>query len=261
MGKIKTLAIIQARVSSSRLPGKVIKEISGKTLIEIMSERVKHSEMIEQLILATSLDSSDNDLINVCHKIRLPYFRGSLDDVLERFYKAAEPYMPEFVVRLTGDCPLMDPIVIDSAVKVISDSDYDYVSNTLNPTFPDGIDVEVFKFSALRKAYLKACLPSEREHVTPYIWKNSTFKGGNIFKSFSLENPVDCSNYRLTVDYHNDLNVIEYLIKSIGIDKGWHDYVNIINRHPEISFLNKEHSRNEGYIKTVSIDDINTVRK
>ena len=254
METIKVLAIIQARASSTRLPGKVIKEISGKTLIELMVERIKRSKKVNLLILATSLDSGDNVVEDICSKISLPCYRGSLNDVLDRFYKAALIYSPDIIVRLTGDCPLIDSIIIDNIIEMMVESDYDYISNTLNPTYPDGMDVEVFRFSALEAAYNNATFPSDREHVTPYIWRNSSYKGGNLFKSHSFENKTDLSRYRLTVDYPDDFMVIQRLVAELGCQKDWIEYVSFLNTHPEVQGLNSKHSRNEGYIKSVCQD-------
>jgi len=177
---------------------------------------------------------------------------GSLVNVLERFYLTALPESPDWVVRLTSDCPLIDPEVIDHVINSAVARNFDYVSNALNPTFPDGIDVEVFKFSALEKAYHEARLTSELEHVTPYIWKNSTHNGGNLFSSDSIINDYDFSSIRLTVDTIEDFRVIEKLIESLGTDKSWLEYVNFLEDNPEIKQINAQFQRNEGYQKSIN---------
>jgi len=163
------LAILQARVSSTRLPGKVLKPILGMPMLLRQIERVKQAKLIEQLLVATSDDKSDDPIEQLCRENDIACFRGSLDDVLDRFYQAAKPYQPDHIVRLTGDCPLIDPQLIDEVVVFCLSGDYDYVSNAFEPTYPDGLDVEVFRFPCLQQAWEEAELPSEREHVTLFI--------------------------------------------------------------------------------------------
>jgi spore coat polysaccharide biosynthesis protein SpsF len=163
------LVILQARVSSSRLPGKVLKSILGRPMLARQIERVLQSRRIDQLVIATSTDPSDDDLENLCWQMNVSCFRGSLNDVLDRFYQAAKKWQPQHVVRLTGDCPLIDPEIIDAAVDFYLAGGYDYAANAIQPTFPDGLDVEIFRFSILESAWKESILPSQREHVTPFI--------------------------------------------------------------------------------------------
>jgi len=173
---------------------------------------------------------------------------------LERFYLTALPESPEWVVRLTSDCPLIDPFEIDRVIQFAITNDLDYVSNTLQPTFPDGMDTEVFRFTALKRALKEAKLTSELEHVTPYIWKNSTYKGGKLFTSDCVMNDEDFSGVRLTVDTQEDFEVIEKLVELLGTDKSWHEYVTALHEHPDILKINKHFTRNEGYEKSINID-------
>jgi spore coat polysaccharide biosynthesis protein SpsF len=144
---------------------------------------------------------------------------------------------------------------MDRVIKIFLDEGCDYTSNTLNPTLPDGMDVEVFKFSALKKAFLEATLKSDREHVTPYIWRNSSFKGGNLFSSVNVANDVDFSSYRLTVDTEEDFIVIKMLVEALGTDKPWIDYVRYLDAHPEVRSKNSIFKRNEGYEKSLKEDN------
>lgn len=254
---MKILAITQARVGSTRLPGKVSKMIKGKTLLEIHLRRALKSKLINKLIVATTTDPADDAIVSVSDKLGIGSFRGSVDNVLERFYLAALPENPDYVVRLTSDCPLIDATEIDRVIEGCVSGQYDYSSNVLEPTLPDGMDVEIFKFTALKKAHQEATLKSDREHVTPYIWRNSSVKGGNIFKSLSIKNRDDYSKYRLTVDTQEDFNLIENLINSIGLDSGWQDYVDYLNQHQELIQINSKYERNEGLLKSIKEDYLN----
>lgn len=246
---MKVIAITQARVGSSRLPGKVLKKINAKSLLEIHIQRVLKSKHLDKIIVATTVEPDAIEICSICDQIGVSYFRGSLENVLDRFYQTAKNEQPDYVVRLTSDCPLIDSSIIDEIIQTCIEGKYDYVSNTLKPTYPDGMDVEVFKFSALETAWKEATLQSEKEHVTPYIWKNSSFYEGSLFKSFSIELDHDYSEYRLTVDEQKDFELINYLIEHIGDDKSWNKYVEYLNEHPDLLKINSSIKRNEGYIK------------
>jgi len=248
---MKVLAITQARVGSSRLPGKVTKLIGNGSILSVHLKRIQKAKLITGVKVATTNEDGVQEIIDICKSVGVQYHQGSLDDVLARFYYTAEPESPDYVVRLTSDCPLIDPEVIDSVIDVAITSDCDYVSNTLNPTFPDGIDVEVFKYSALVKAFNEAQLSSEREHVTPYIWKHSSEKGGNKFTSKSFEHDDDFSEVRLTVDTQEDFEVVSELVQLGGTDKTWQEYVNLLIENPKIQQINEKYKRNEGYDKSI----------
>ncbi len=173
---------------------------------------------------------------------------------MERFYFAAKVEQPDYVVRLTSDCPLIDAEVIDKVISSCLESGSDYASNTLLPTYPDGVDVEVFKFSALENAYNNAELKSDREHVTPYIWRNSTFKGQILFKSINIDNKVDLSKHRITVDTIEDFLLIKALIEKLGNDKSFTVYIDYLDKHTELKEINNQHARNEGYDKSLLND-------
>lgn len=251
---MKILAITQARVGSTRLPEKVLRTIDGKTLLEIHLQRILRSKLISKLKVATTIEPDANKIIAIANKLGVESFQGSIDDVLERFYLTALPENPDYVVRLTSDCPLIDPSEIDKIIQECLTGDYDYVSNTLEPTFPDGMDVEIFKFSALKTAYQEATSKSDREHVTSYIWRNSSVKGGNIFESLNIKGEEDCSEYRLTVDTPDDFNLIENLINNLGLDWDWRYYVNYLDNHSELMKINSKYERNEGYQKSLRED-------
>ena len=165
-----TVAIIQARMGSSRFLNKTLRPIADQPLIGFLIDRLKRCESLKNIIIATTVNKSDDQLFEWAKLHNVPLFRGSETDVLNRFFKCASQYDVDVIVRITADDPLKDPKVIDRAVTIFNSNDYDYVSNTINPTFPEGIDVEVFSFSALSRAEHEAKKESEREHVTPYIY-------------------------------------------------------------------------------------------
>jgi spore coat polysaccharide biosynthesis protein SpsF len=243
------LAILQSRVTSSRLPRKVLKEILGHSMLWHEIERIKRSKKLDQIVLATSNEKSDDPIEAVAQETEIKCFRGDLEDVLLRFYSAAVEYRPEWVVRLTGDCPLIDPNIIDQVISFCIESNYDYASNTLEPTYPDGLDVEVFKFSTLEKAHLEAKLLSERQHVTPFIYKHP-----ELFKLGSFKGKVDYSALRWTVDEPSDFNFVNSVYEEVYSTNpmfGFNDILAVLNRRPELAGLNSRISRNEGYLKSL----------
>ncbi|AVM52313.1 spore coat polysaccharide biosynthesis protein SpsF [Bacteroides zoogleoformans] len=251
---MKVLAITQARYGSARFPAKILKEVNGVTLLELHLRRIIQSKMITKLKVATTDEEGSKYIIDICDKVGVEYCQGSVDDVLDRFYQTAKPENPDYIVRVTSDCPLIDSDIIDQTIKTCIDGGYDYASNTLIPTYPDGMDVEVFKFSVLEVAWKDAKLPSEHEHVTPYIKKNSTVMGGTIFKSFNVVNDVDLSALRITVDEQRDFEVIKVLIENVGVDKHCADYVNYLDMHKDVKDINSSIMRNEGYAKSLAND-------
>ena len=253
---MKILGITQARVGSTRFPRKILRQINGQSLLEIHLRRILKSKLLTKLKIATTFEVEAEQIIAIADDMNVSVFQGSTDDVLDRFFHAAKPERPDYIVRFTSDCPLIDPDVIDSVIQYTISHDYDYVSNTLLATYPDGIDVEVFKYTALVEAFNNASLKSEREHVTPYIWKNSTFMGGNLFKSGCLKYTEDLSDMRITVDTEDDFHVIEQLVLQLGMESSWLDYVSFLKKNSEIMDINKKYARNEGYIKSIDGDEI-----
>jgi spore coat polysaccharide biosynthesis protein SpsF len=251
---MKILAITQARVGSSRLPGKVLKEINGTTILEMHVSRILKSNLVSKLIVATTEEPEAMAICILCDNLGVENYRGSMDDVLDRYYKTAFPVNPDYVVRITSDCPLIDPEMIDAVIKTTLDSSADYGSNGFITLFPDGQDVEVFKFSALEKAWKEATLPSDREHVTPYIWRNSSLKGGNIFKSVNFEGKQDYSKVRMTLDESSDLEVITEMVNKLGTDRGWKEYADFYLNEESIHIKNDHIQRNEGYQKSLQKD-------
>lgn len=251
---MKIVAIIQARMSSSRLPGKVLLDLEGKPLIQRVIDNVLCSN-VDQIVVATTTNPKDDKLAQWCKGNSISFFRGSENNVLERYFECAKSYAADIVVRVTADDPFKDSNVINKAIDILLRSKYDYVSNTIRPTFPEGLDIEVFTFNALEKCYKNATLYSEKEHVTPYIWKNN--------KIFSLHNFIheeDLSSLRWTIDYKEDLNFSKGVYKHLKHKKCllMEDILIILKRYPKLNDLKKVVSRNEGYIETIReerIDD------
>jgi spore coat polysaccharide biosynthesis protein SpsF (cytidylyltransferase family) len=254
---MKILAITQARIGSTRFHRKILQTIGERTLLEIHLMRILKSRLVTKIKVATTTEPEASDIALVAAKCGIDVYHGSVDNVLKRLYDTALNEEPDWIVRLTSDCPLIDPELIDMVIRKAVDSDVDYASNTLRPTYPDGLDVEVFKFSALTRAMNEATLQSETEHVTPYIWKNSSYLGGTIFSSDGCENDIDLSGLRLTVDTPEDFMVIHRLVSALGIEKGWRDYVAYLEASPELMALNIHNTRNEGYQKSLQKDQRN----
>ncbi len=247
------LGILQARMGSSRLPGKVLKKILNRPMLALQIERIKQSELINQLIIATSSNPEDDAIESLCVDLGVECFRGSLNNVLERFYKAAEIYNPDHIVRLTGDCPLIDPEIMDQVIQFHLDNFYDYSSNTLEPSFPDGLDLEVMRFSALKTAFEKAVLPSELEHVTPYIHRRP-----DVFSLGNFKFQKDLSFHRWTVDEPEDYELVSWIFECLnsthGLNFKFQDVLNLLEKHPDKFNLNQKYVRNEGMTKSLLAD-------
>jgi spore coat polysaccharide biosynthesis protein SpsF len=248
----KTLIIIQARMGSSRLPGKVLMEIDSKPLLWYMISRLRKLKNPADLLLATTDSSKDTPLVKFSEEIKIKIYRGSENDVLDRFYQGAKLFCPDIVVRVTGDCPLIDPSVIDEGLAIFNKNSYDYLSNVHPPTYPDGYDVEIFTFQALEKAWKEAKKTSEREHVTPFIWNHP-----ELFNLGNYQNDIDYSNYRLTVDEAQDFELIKNIIlyfKSNWQELKMKEIISFLDQRKDLKKLNAQFERNEGYIKSLKQD-------
>lgn len=249
--KNKTLCIIQARMGSTRLSKKTLKKVKGIPLLAHLLKRVKKATTLDRIVVATTTNPEDQVLVKFCRNYGIASFAGPVEDVLARYYLCSLKY-PKYqaIVRLTGDCPLIDPQVIDEVVKLYKSGSYDYASNIRPPTYPDGMDTEIFHKSLLAEAYRKAKLASEREHVTPYMVKHKRFRIGNHIA------PTDFSHFRLCVDNKEDLEVIGFLLKNSSPDETYLGYISILTKHPEIMAKNMHIMRNEGLAKSLKSDHI-----
>lgn len=248
---IKNLCIIQARMGSTRLPNKVLMEVNGLPLLAYEVNRVKLSKKINKIVIATGDQPANNAIAYLAKTLGINCFKGSENDVLDRYYQCALNY-PEYqnIIRITGDCPLIDPVVVDRVIKFFEEGEYDYASNIDMETFPDGMDVEVFTKNALIESAQSAKLASEREHVTQYIRKNDKFKKGNLAAR------GDYSKYRLTVDNQEDFEVIKFLIENCPAGTGYLDYIKTLEKNPEIKLKNSRIKRNEGLAKSLKEDGL-----
>jgi spore coat polysaccharide biosynthesis protein SpsF len=251
--KLTTVLVTQARIGSTRLPGKVLKKIEHKTLLQIHLERLCKCKSITDIIVATTTKDEDKVIYENSLFLGFNAFKGSENDVLDRFYQAVKNIKPDWIVRVTSDCPLIDPVLVDNVVNFVRDNKKDYGSNILIENFPDGQDVEVFKFSVLENAWKNATLQSDREHVTTFIRKNSDFNGGNIFSAINYPCHENFSDIRMTVDEKVDFDLISILINNLGGDKTWLEYTNYILEN-KLYEINNSIIRNEGLLKSIKND-------
>jgi len=247
---MKIMAITQARYGSSRFLGKVLKPLGTSTVLDLHLRRIKKTRLINAFAVATTQEPESNEISLIAKDNGFDVFKGSLHDVLDRYYQAARIQNPDFVVRVTSDCPLIDPNYLDELVEKFLAGEYDYGSNCLRPTLPDGMDAEIFSFSALEEAWLLAKKNSEREHVTPFIRESSKFR------KFSLEYPLDRSSYRLTLDTQEDYQVIKKLVENCGAEAKMEDYVHYLDTHPDLKSINHHFQRNEGYKISLENDEV-----
>jgi len=250
--------IIQARMKSQRLPGKVMMDVEkNNPLLNSVISQIKFSKLTEKLIIATS-DSKEDDIISVFAKNNhIDYFRGNESDVLDRYYNCAKNFSISTIIRIPSDKPLIDPFLIDDVIDFFNSNSFDYVTTFLPPTFPSGTEVEIFSFSSLEYAWKNAKLPSEREHVTPFFYNNK-----DKFKIFNYENKKDLSKFRYAVDKSEDLELVRILMSRIKkrpiIMK---DIIEQFELDPSLININKDIDYNEGYKKSKKEDIDFLIRK
>ncbi|MEP0942342.1 MAG: glycosyltransferase family protein [Rhizobiaceae bacterium] len=240
----QVVAILQARMSSSRLPGKVLKDICGKPMLQLQLERLGRCSTFDKLVVATSERDDDDPIASLCKSINVACFRGNLDNVLDRFFQCAKQYEALHLVRLTGDCPLTDPSMIDQLVDFYFAQSVDYASNARPPTLPDGLDAEIFSFLALEKAWLWAETVREKEHVVPFIVDRP-----NEFKIANWEYSEDLSRLRWTVDEPEDFEFATAVFEAlypINPQFGFQDVMSLLAKQPKLANMNQHIERNAG---------------
>lgn len=239
---MKIVAFVQARMSSTRLPNKVMKPIGTIPMIELLLTRLARAKEIDQIILVTSTDKKNIPLVEHVRNIGYICEQGSENDVLDRYLQAAEKHHADVLIRITGDCPLIDPLLVDEVVCGFKSANVDYFSNTDPPTYPDGLDIEVFTLKALQQASKETFNKFDREHVTPYIRKSDKFKKG------SLSHSKDLSSLRWTVDELPDFILIEKIFQHFypRIDFTWNEVLALQSKQPELLSINQHFIRNEG---------------
>lgn len=256
--RLKTTAVLQVRAGSTRLPGKALRPLAGAPMLERHLERVRRARRLDALVVATSTCADDDAVAALCGELGVDCYRGSLEDVLDRVYCAARPGAPSHVVRLTGDCPLADPEVIDQVVAFCIQGGYDYASNVLEPTYPDGLDVEVMRLESLAAAWREARLASEREHVTPFLYKHP-----ERFRLGSVKAQRDLSHLRWTVDEPEDFELVERIYRALYPGNAAFssaEILSLLDSAPQLKTLNTRHRRNEGYAKSAAHDRHGTPR-
>lgn len=231
------VAIIQARMGSTRLPGKVLKEVYGKSLLEYQIERLSNSKYISKIVIATTSNGSDDLIMELGDHLGITVYRGSEDDVLSRYHGAAEKVGANIIVRLTSDCPVIDPDVVDKVIEYYLSHEYDYVSNSLQRSYPRGMDTEIFSFNVLEDIHYKADSKVHREHVTPYIYQNpDQYTIGHVCHS------KDESKHRWTVDTTEDFLLIKLMIESLypqNRNFTMEDMLDLNFLHPEWAAINE----------------------
>lgn len=233
---MKIVIIVQARMTSTRLPGKILKQVFGKPLLEYQIDRLHRVQFADELVIATTTNATDEPIVELCDRLSIPYFRGSEEDVIARYHGAAKAHHADVVVRVTSDCPLIDPQVIDRVIQSYIDDRYDYVSNCIERTYPRGMDTEVFSFKALNEAFLEATAKPDREHVTPFIHRQpDRYKLGSVLYN------KNCSQHRWTVDTPEDFDLIQKILEAIypqNPEFRLEDCLEWLDRYPEWSKIN-----------------------
>jgi spore coat polysaccharide biosynthesis protein SpsF len=233
--KGRIVAVIQARMGSTRLPGKVLADILGKPMLGWVVERVRASRTVDQVVVATSVKAEDDQIAELCHQQEVECFRGSEDDVLDRYYHAAREYRAQIIVRITSDCPLIDSGVIDKTVLSFLKEEVDYASNSIGRTYPRGLDTEVFTFEALERAHAEARQPYQRSHVTPYFYENPA-----LFRILSVTAEADHSAYRWTVDTKEDLAFVRAVYGRLGAENcSFEEVLRLMKELPRLAELNQ----------------------
>lgn len=237
---MKIVLIIQARMTSTRLPGKVLKTVLGKPLLAYQLERLRRVKSADGLVVATTTNDTDEPIVALCQELGVAVYRGSETDVLSRYYEAAQVHQADAIVRVTSDCPLIDPDVLETLIQFYRAhaDQYDYVSNSLGdpPTFPRGLDTEVFSMNALAEAHTCATHPAEREHVTPYLYRRPEY-----YRLHGITHPVNLSHHRWTVDTPEDFELIERILSAlypINPRFGMADVLALLEEHLDWMALN-----------------------
>lgn len=251
---MKVAAIIQARMGSTRLPGKMMMKILGKPIIRHVIERVEQAPLVNDIWLATTVNKEDDVLAKWAEDNKVKYYRGSVDDVLDRYYQVTLLAQADAVIRITGDCPLIDPEIIDKVVGEYLKGGYDYICNRQPPTWPDGLDTEVFSMATLKKDWEEAVLKSDREHVTTYVWQHP-----RVFKLRSLAHVPDLSSQRWTLDTPEDLRFLRLIFEELQKRHQFGhlaEVLAILQEHPDWLKINAQYRRNEGYQKSLKEDQL-----
>lgn len=237
--------ILQARMGSTRLPGKVMKKIIGKTIIELTVERLKRVKIADEIILATSIDPKNDIVIEEAKKLKINYFRGNEENVLDRFYKTCKKFKLDVIIRITGDCPLIDPVVINNGIEIFKKNNVDIVSNTQRRTFPHGLDLEVFTADSLEKAWLDEKDRLGDNFLSSFVNPTEYIKKSGKFKHLDLLNENDLSEIRITLDYPEDFELISKIFEKLYLQNpnfGLTEIEKLYNKDPQLFEINKKYN-------------------
>jgi len=235
---MRKLIIVQARMTSTRLPGKVMKIVCDKPLLEHLINRLRRVKYADQVVIATTVNDTDNQIVNLCKELGTLYYRGSEGDVLGRYYEAAVKYGGDIIIRITSDCPVIDPEVVDYLINFFANNieKYDYVSNTLERSYPKGMDAEITSFDTLKEAHFNAYDPFDRENVTPFIKKRP-----QQFRLYNILYKTDMSRCRWTVDTPEDLELITKIYDALYYKNplfSLNDILDLMNSNPQLENIN-----------------------
>lgn len=247
------IVVIQARMDSNRLPRKVLSIIEGKPMLWHVVNRIKKMKY-DEIVVATTKRKIDDDIVKIAKKLKVKCFRGKTNNVLDRFYQVGLKFKADVIIRITADCPLIDPNVSQEVLNIFLKGDYNYVSND-SETYPNGLDTECFSFETLKKTWKEVKLKSEKEHVTPYIWKNP-----EKFKIFTLHNKKTTkkmNHLRWSVDYPDDLDFVRQIYSKLYTKQKvftMKDVLNLLKREPDLIKINSKHKKDEGYLLSLKND-------
>ena len=249
--------IIQARTASTRFPKKILNKIDEMhTVLEFLIKQLKNSRKIDKIVIATTCSNDDEKIIELCKQLDLDFFQGDENDLVDRYYKCAKKFNFENIIRITSDCPLMDPYLIDDGISKFLEEKCDYLTNSTG-SFPHGVDFSIFKFSVLEKTWKNARLLSEKEHIIPYMEKNES-----NFNTIFIKNDNDHSKFRITLDWPDDLELLRIIVSRIDNRPILiQDVVKLLDNNLNLLKINDGHNRDEGYLKSLKNDKISNQRK
>ena len=255
---VRVIAIIQARMNSERLPGKVLKLIKEKTFIELIVRRLERSKLIDDIVFALPDNESSKPIINLLKNINIGYNLGDEHNLLSRYLGAANANNADYIIRITADCPFIDPDIIDDMIKKILSTKLDFITNVLPPSWPDGLDVNIFSMKTLLKTNKDAKLNSDKEHVVPWMWKNSNLKNKNMFKAFNFLAPMNMEKYRWTLDTKEDYDFFYETAQELSwgklVDMTWKDFIDFYKNNDNLNLINGDNKRDEGYKTSLDKD-------
>ena len=249
--------IIQARTASTRFPKKILSKIDEMhTVLEFLIKQLKNSRKIDKIVIATTCSNDDEKIIELCKQLDLDFFQGDENDLVDRYYKCAKKFNFDNIIRITSDCPLMDPYLVDEGIDKFLEEGCDYLTNSTG-SFPHGVDFSIFKFSVLEKTWKNARLLSEKEHIIPYMEKNES-----NFNTIFIKNDNDHSKFRITLDWPDDLELLRIIVSRIDNRPILiQDVVKLLDNNLNLLKINDGHNRDEGYLKSLKNDKISNQRK